>query len=655
MPCFMQDALPSEAALADISALLKHSQLTRGAEGADVSLKNNAPLDSDATEGHMHVRPPQRRDIPPYVPLETAEHPRTEGCGASLYLSASDFRLLQVPATTSLPKEHGNATSAAESTIRSGTVLPGSRAAQGSDVSEHACPPSVDHSHASSSLSLYAAAKRKALMPLNTALLLDADVSRDADCASKSPAVALSEGACDAATAAESTAGSGAVHAHTRLPRTRLVSSLSDANVARDAITQGMCLSKTFVRATGAGAGAPCRASQPTTLPNGMDFATLQEVVPGPHSTQRSLWPTTRSGGRYEGLRSIASPMHAVAADGPVATGDVSHAYGPDPQPNVVHPACAEYAAAATGTSFCAGSRHESQRAAGIAVQGYDPPVSAPVHDSCMRAPIIHEAHALVAAVAAMEQGERSGGGQECSVGHRNTCDDPNLPLMRDATAAHSTMHALQSEPSKDTSVGLRRNEQDGMHETYTQAAHVHAYAPDDHKALAQHEGWPKSSLPLHFHRACSAQEASTRVEFEGASERELGWHPEPPLGAAKATRVPVGDRYGCCASVTRGTGRTTSLLGESGDAVGVAQAALARVADAHRSDELMHYEFWGPFWELTEVRTYSCLDTSLYPIESHRNGSIRLFLSADWMLLEASEEDATYAGAARAADGVVI
>jgi hypothetical protein len=46
-----------------------------------------------------------------------------------------------------------------------------------------------------------------------------------------------------------------------------------------------------------------------------------------------------------------------------------------------------------------------------------------------------------------------------------------------------------------------------------------------------------------------------------------------------------------------------TRLLGESGEVVRSVHEALKEVEDVHCSDELMHFEFFGPFWELSEVR----------------------------------------------------
>jgi hypothetical protein len=45
-----------------------------------------------------------------------------------------------------------------------------------------------------------------------------------------------------------------------------------------------------------------------------------------------------------------------------------------------------------------------------------------------------------------------------------------------------------------------------------------------------------------------------------------------------------------------------TGLLGESGEALKAVYEALQQVEDVHSSDELMHFELCGPFWELSEV-----------------------------------------------------
>jgi hypothetical protein len=47
-----------------------------------------------------------------------------------------------------------------------------------------------------------------------------------------------------------------------------------------------------------------------------------------------------------------------------------------------------------------------------------------------------------------------------------------------------------------------------------------------------------------------------------------------------------------------------TGLLGENGKAVKAVHEALKAIQDVHCSDELMHFELCGPFWELSEVRS---------------------------------------------------
>jgi hypothetical protein len=47
---------------------------------------------------------------------------------------------------------------------------------------------------------------------------------------------------------------------------------------------------------------------------------------------------------------------------------------------------------------------------------------------------------------------------------------------------------------------------------------------------------------------------------------------------------------------------RRRGLLGESGEAIKAVHGALKEIEDVHSSDSLMHFEFCGPFWELSEV-----------------------------------------------------
>jgi hypothetical protein len=53
-------------------------------------------------------------------------------------------------------------------------------------------------------------------------------------------------------------------------------------------------------------------------------------------------------------------------------------------------------------------------------------------------------------------------------------------------------------------------------------------------------------------------------------------------------------------------------LLGESGEVIKAVHEALKEVEDVQRSDELMHFEFCGPFWELSQV--FNTLLHTLFP-----------------------------------------
>jgi hypothetical protein len=58
------------------------------------------------------------------------------------------------------------------------------------------------------------------------------------------------------------------------------------------------------------------------------------------------------------------------------------------------------------------------------------------------------------------------------------------------------------------------------------------------------------------------------------------------------------------CMKCAKDKQKAQKLLGESGEVYEAARQALEKIQDVHVSDELMHFEFWGPFWELTEART---------------------------------------------------
>jgi hypothetical protein len=57
-----------------------------------------------------------------------------------------------------------------------------------------------------------------------------------------------------------------------------------------------------------------------------------------------------------------------------------------------------------------------------------------------------------------------------------------------------------------------------------------------------------------------------------------------------------------CGSGTSFQAGRKRGLLGECGPAIKAAYQVLKEIEDVHCSDELMHFEFCGPFWELSEV-----------------------------------------------------
>jgi hypothetical protein len=53
---------------------------------------------------------------------------------------------------------------------------------------------------------------------------------------------------------------------------------------------------------------------------------------------------------------------------------------------------------------------------------------------------------------------------------------------------------------------------------------------------------------------------------------------------------------------------RENMLLGERGEVFRAAQAAVEGIRDVNNTDGLMHSEFFGPFWELSEARNFKQL-----------------------------------------------
>lgn len=86
------------------------------------------------------------------------------------------------------------------------------------------------------------------------------------------------------------------------------------------------------------------------------------------------------------------------------------------------------------------------------------------------------------------------------------------------------------------------------------------------------------------------------------ASERPFHCREDEQALGMKAEKSPCA--CATCKDCCRRGCRMIGLLSESGDAMHAAQEAMRSISDVHKSDELMHYEFLVPFWELTEVRS---------------------------------------------------
>jgi hypothetical protein len=122
-----------------------------------------------------------------------------------------------------------------------------------------------------------------------------------------------------------------------------------------------------------------------------------------------------------------------------------------------------------------------------------------------------------------------------------------------------------------------------------------------------------------------SGGEGTLHAAFEG--DAQLGGHsggsvaPHAARSSAdvgESAKKAVPHEPVLCMKCEKDEQRTPTLLGESGEVYGAARQALAKIQDAHVSDELMHFEFWGPFWELTEVCAVFLLAYSLTNLLSY-------------------------------------
>jgi hypothetical protein len=118
--------------------------------------------------------------------------------------------------------------------------------------------------------------------------------------------------------------------------------------------------------------------------------------------------------------------------------------------------------------------------------------------------------------------------------------------------------------------------------------------------AVSQQTSAPASSDSCRAHLArdsSSAIETSCFKEQNGNGVGNDNLEESGSEDECTSTRI--------CAIHTAGIWRKRirrGLLGESGQVIKTAHEALKEIMDVHSSDELMHFELCGPFWELSEV-----------------------------------------------------
>jgi hypothetical protein len=118
--------------------------------------------------------------------------------------------------------------------------------------------------------------------------------------------------------------------------------------------------------------------------------------------------------------------------------------------------------------------------------------------------------------------------------------------------------------------------------------------------AVSQQTSAPACSDSCRAHLArdsSSAIETSFVKEQNGNSAGDDNFEESGSEEECTSTRI--------CTVGTAGMWRKRirrGLLGESGQVIKTAHEALQEIMDVHSSDELMHFELCGPFWELSEV-----------------------------------------------------
>jgi hypothetical protein len=167
--------------------------------------------------------------------------------------------------------------------------------------------------------------------------------------------------------------------------------------------------------------------------------------------------------------------------------------------------------------------------------------------------------------------------------------NETNLLCMHNATA--SKCRALV-DPMKEIATSIE------------QLSSLHLDAGSRQPSVSESSGACRARLPKGpspFAGAiCSSQHDSNSVGESLIDEVDSMREVKGPLesGGSEGTSTCNSTNAGWIKRHTLQAG----LLGESGQALKAVHGALKEIEDVHSSDELMHFEFFGPFWELSEV-----------------------------------------------------
>jgi hypothetical protein len=211
----------------------------------------------------------------------------------------------------------------------------------------------------------------------------------------------------------------------------------------------------------------------------------------------------------------------------------------------------------------------------------------------------------------------------------RHACDTPQFPCIRNAMARAFNFAVVQTSGVEGVAADFEATLRVSQEAAAATCAHATRHcnmsrcegiAACDLLQVSEEAGFSGDGR----HAACAAdvmcsQHASPQqirgggiLDATSHRRAQLGRHGGGPVTAHTAdSRGDVEERAEKsapyepfqCMTCAKEKQKTQKLLGESGEVYDAAQHALTKIQDVHVSDELMHFEFWGPFWELTEVR----------------------------------------------------